>query len=127
MKMILDSIANRKGSNCRHPFRWEEIFGITITALQYEQTGQTSAIESSEDRKLKRDTKLSFHALGCCANGTQDRAAAPTGSGTMARPPLDFDQRGVVEFETLELGWHSIVPGFADRILYRHNQAEQRL
>jgi cell cycle checkpoint protein len=119
MKKILDSIAKQEGIKLP-PTSFERMHArsggdlrYAITALQYEQTGQTSAIETSEkDREnSKRDTKLStFHALGKLlyakrlAPGSEKPCSTGLEKWNDGRPPLDFDPERVVEFSDIELG-----------------------
>jgi cell cycle checkpoint protein len=119
MKKILDSIAKQEGIKLP-PTSFERMHArsggdlrYAITALQYEQTGQTSTIENGEkDRgNSKRDTKLStFHALGKLlyakrlATGSEKPCSAGLEKWNDGRPPVDFDPERVVEFSDIELG-----------------------
>lgn len=119
MKKILDSIAKQEGITLP-PTSFERMHArsggdlrYAITALQYEQTGQTSATESNgkERENSQRDTKLStFHALGKLlyakrlTTGSAKLGSARLGKWDDGRPPLDFDPERVVEFSDIELG-----------------------
>jgi cell cycle checkpoint protein len=119
MKKILDSIAKQEGIKLP-PDSFERMHArsggdlrYAITTLQYEQTGQTSATETSEKdcENSTRDTKLStFHALGKLlyakrlAPGSEKPCSPGLEKWNDGRPPLDFDPERVVEFSDIELG-----------------------